>query len=140
MLKIRINSNSNYFCFLFKDVSKFLVIFMIFFLAFGISLNNLYWYYSKSTRINVETINHDDNKPTQAEINFGNIMLSLMTIFWSLFGLGQSNMVEVAPFDNMVTVWFGRLIYGFFHVCGIIILLNMLVAMMTQSYEKILVS
>ena len=118
-------------------MSKFFVVFMIFFVAFGISLNNLYWYYSNSTRSLLETVVH--NK-THAEVNFGNMVSSMITIFWSMFGLGNPEDVELAPFDNLVTVWFGRFIYGIYHVCCIIILLNMLIASMTQSYEKILVS
>ncbi len=105
-------------------------------MAFGISLNNLFWYYSKTTRVSLETIDHNQ---TQAEQNFGNIASSMLTIFWSMFGLGQSSDIKLDPFNNMVTEWFGILIYGVYHVCCIIILLNMLIASMTHSYETILV-
>jgi hypothetical protein len=46
----------------------------------------------------------------------------------------------LSPFDNSLTVFFGFMIYGAFHIASIIVLLNMLIAMMAKSYEDILVS
>ena len=44
------------------------------------------------------------------------------------------------PFQNKLTENFGFLLYGSFHIASIVILLNMLIAMMTKSYENILVN
>jgi len=96
----------------------------------------LFWYYSDSIRGNLETVNHNKSR---AEENFGDIGVSLITIFWSMFGLGQASDVELEPFKNEVTKYFAISIYGLYHVCCIIILLNMLIASMTHSYENILV-
>jgi hypothetical protein len=61
---------------------KFLLIFLIIFLAFTFSLNNLFWYYQLSTRKQVQAILADDfynkgyqNNQTKAEANFGRLIL-----------------------------------------------------------------
>ena len=63
-----------------------------------------------------------------------------MTLFWALFGLGQPDDMVLETFNNPLTENIGRVLYMVYHFICIIILLNMLVASMTQSYEKILVS
>ena len=59
---------------------------------------------------------------------------------WSLFGLGTDEYVNLSPFKNGVTEMFGKLLYLFYHIFLIIVLLNVLIASMTQTYEKILVN
>ncbi len=67
----------------------------------------------------------------------------------ALFGLGQpkdyklvdkNDRGDEANFNSELTEEFGFVLYGFYHLASIIILLNMLIASMTQSYEKILVN
>jgi hypothetical protein len=60
-------------------------------------------------------------------------------MFWALFGLGEPEDVTLGPFKNRLTEFFGYLLYGAYHISSIIVLLNMLIASMTLSYEKILV-
>lgn len=107
------------------------------------SLNNLYWYYLSNVRNNVEVDKHVDPEThssiTRAEEAFGTIGSTFQTIFWSIFGLGESENIELKPFENDVTEFFGLILYGTFHIASIIVLLNMLIAMMTRSYESILV-
>lgn len=107
------------------------------------AINNLYWYYVSNVRNNVEVQNHMDlvsqSSLTKAEEAFGTIGSTFQTIFWSIFGLGQSENIELKPFENRVTEFFGLILYGTFHIASIIVLLNMLIAMMTRSYESILV-
>jgi hypothetical protein len=67
-------------------------------------------------------------------------LLSFKSAFWSLFGLGNPDYVIINDFRNQLTENFGTVLYGSYHIAAIIVLLNMLVASMTQSFEKILVS
>lgn len=60
-------------------------------------------------------------------------------MFWALFGLGDPNKVSLSPYENQLTETFGLLMYGAYHIASIIVLLNMLIASMTQSYERVLV-
>jgi transient receptor potential cation channel subfamily C member 4 len=68
------------------------------------------------------------------------VFLTFNTMFWSLFGLGDDNKVLLAPFRNSLTETFGTFLYGCYHIASIIVLLNMLIASMTQSFERILVN
>lgn len=61
-------------------------------------------------------------------------------MFWSLFGLGETDSIELSPYKNQVTEFFGLILFACYHIASIIVLLNMLVASMTQSYEQILVN
>lgn len=67
-------------------------------------------------------------------------MLSFKSAFWSLFGLGSPDYIKIDDFRNQLTENFGTILYGSYHITAIIVLLNMLVASMTQSFERILVS
>lgn len=68
------------------------------------------------------------------------IWQTCLTMFWSLFGLSEPDMIELDPYKNDLTETFGTLLFACYHISSIIVLLNMLVASMTLSYEKILVN
>jgi len=71
------NSKIHFFekkIFIFKDIGKFIIIFLIIFCGFMFGLNNLFWYYSASVRGKVEVTTHilgDDDPPLPAETYFG---------------------------------------------------------------------
>jgi hypothetical protein len=60
-------------------------------------------------------------------------------MFWALFALGSAKHTDLEPFHATFTQTMGTLLYGVFHIATLIILLNMLIAMMAKSYERILV-
>jgi transient receptor potential cation channel subfamily C protein 4 len=59
------------------------------------------------------------------------------TVFWSLFGLSEKEGVKLGNYQNRFTELIGYLIYGTFNIASVIVLLNMLIAMMSKSYETI---
>lgn len=59
------------------------------------------------------------------------------TVFWSLFGLSEKDGVRLGNYQNHFTEIIGYLIYGTFNIASVIVLLNMLIAMMSKSYETI---
>ena len=71
------------------------------------------------------------------------LWLTIKTLFWALFGLGDDTYTLLLPDvdlkERVATEFFGFILYGSYQLIAIILLLNMLVASMTQSYEKILV-
>jgi flagellar biosynthesis protein FlhB len=73
--------SKNKILFLFKDIGKFIIIFLIIFCGFMFGLNNLFWYYSESVRGKVQIISHnlssDDPEVVPAEIYFGTYVLFL---------------------------------------------------------------
>ncbi len=69
------------------------------------------------------------------------IILTLQNMVWVLFGLANTSDVNLMDsFKNAeLTQGYGTVLYMFYHITSMIILLNMLIASMTQSYERILV-
>ena len=59
-------------------------------------------------------------------------------MFWSIFLIGNSKVVEITPFENNLTLIVGYLIFALYHVINITIMINMLIAMMARSYDSIL--
>lgn len=62
-----------------------------------------------------------------------------MTLFFALYTIGDSTDTLIEPYKNELTVAIGYLLFGLFHIANITIMINMLIAMMTKSYENIIV-
>jgi uncharacterized membrane protein len=61
-------------------------------------------------------------------------------MFFALYALGASDDVEISPYSNHLTPGAGYIIFGMFHITNITILISMLIAMLTKSFEDILVT
>ncbi len=61
-------------------------------------------------------------------------------MFWALFGLSSERKVELQGFPSRFTESVGYIVFGVYYWAVVIILLNMLIAMMTRSFEKITVT
>ena len=70
---------------------------------------------------------------------FYRIEKAFKTLFFALYLIGDSKVAVIEPFKNSSTMNFGYLIYATFHIANITILMSMLIAMMTKSYENIIV-
>uniref|UniRef100_A0A3B1IQB5 Transient receptor potential cation channel, subfamily C, member 7a n=1 Tax=Astyanax mexicanus TaxID=7994 RepID=A0A3B1IQB5_ASTMX len=103
-----------------KDIFKFMVIFIMVFLAFMIGMFNLYSYY------------------LGAKYNpaFTTVEESFKTLFWSIFGLSEVISV-VLKYDHKFIENIGYVLYGVYNVTMVIVLLNMLIAMINHSYQEI---
>ncbi|ESO08660.1 hypothetical protein HELRODRAFT_169548 [Helobdella robusta] len=119
-----------------KDVMKFMVTFVPIFLAFMVGMHNLYWYYDPRVRSVVEMKDHKIE--TNAQEGFGNLELTFRTTFWALFGLKDARTVELGRgFESRFTESVGYIVFGVYNWGAVIVLLNMLIAMMTRSFDKI---
>ncbi|XP_070789996.1 short transient receptor potential channel 7 [Pituophis catenifer annectens] len=103
-----------------KDIFKFMVIFIMVFLAFMIGMFNLYSYY------------------LGAKYNpaFTTVEESFKTLFWSIFGLSEVISV-VLKYDHKFIENIGYVLYGVYNVTMVVVLLNMLIAMINNSYQEI---
>uniref|UniRef100_A0A8C9RC16 Transient receptor potential cation channel subfamily C member 7 n=1 Tax=Scleropages formosus TaxID=113540 RepID=A0A8C9RC16_SCLFO len=103
-----------------KDIFKFMVIFIMVFLAFMIGMFNLYSYY------------------LGAKYNpaFTTVEESFKTLFWSIFGLSEVISV-VLKYDHKFIENIGYVLYGVYNVTMVVVLLNMLIAMINHSYQEI---
>jgi hypothetical protein len=62
-----------------------------------------------------------------------------MTLFFALYTFGYSGDTSIEPFQNNLTFLVGCALFGIFHIANITIMINMLIAMMTKSFENIIV-
>lgn len=77
-------------------------------------------------------------------LNLINILIlsiekTFRTMFWSIFLIGNSEVVVIEPFENNLTLIFGYLMFALYHIINITVMINMLIAMMARSYDSILV-
>ncbi|XP_064615399.1 short transient receptor potential channel 7-like [Liolophura sinensis] len=118
-----------------KEIFRFLGLFGLVFLAFMVSLANLFWFYRKANRTAVELAVHT---ATTAEEAFGNLGSTFMYGFWSLFGMGERNAPEISTFKEIpFTEVIGYILYMVFMVCCALVLLNLFIAMMSLSFSEI---
>ncbi|KAI4877491.1 hypothetical protein NFI96_015053, partial [Prochilodus magdalenae] len=118
------------------DILKFLFIYCLVLLAFANGLNQLYFYY--------ETEGHDANSTTrckgircsQQNNAFTTLFETLQSLFWSIFGLINLYVTNVDP-DHQFTEFVGATMFGTYNIISLVVLLNMLIAMMNNSYQHI---
>lgn len=56
-------------------------------------------------------------------------------LFWTMFGVANQDYVDMPQF--VVAEFVGRIMYGIFTLVIVIVLLNMLIAMITNTFQKI---
>lgn len=59
-------------------------------------------------------------------------------LFWTMFGVANQDYVDMPEY--VLAEFIGRILYGIFTLVIVIVLLNMLIAMITNSFQKIEVS
>ncbi|XP_051843418.1 protein XNDC1N isoform X3 [Antechinus flavipes] len=95
---------------------RFMFILMIILTAFLCGLNNIYVPYQETERL-------------------GNFNETFQFLFWTMFGMEEHSVVDMPQF--LVPEFVGRALYGIFTIVMVIVLLNMLIAMITNSFQKI---
>ncbi|KAM6960530.1 short transient receptor potential channel 2 [Aplochiton taeniatus] len=98
------------------DMIRFMFILMIIGTAFLCGLNNLYVPYVDSPHL-------------------GSLNETFSFLFWTMFGVVNTDYVDMPAFA--LAELFGRVLYGIFSLVIVIVLLNMLIAMITNSFQKI---
>ena len=67
---------------------------------------------------------------------FSNLFETLQSLFWGTFGLVSLADFELTGIKEFTQFW-AKLMFGVYSFVNVIVLLNMLVAMMSNSYHKI---
>ncbi|XP_042627343.1 short transient receptor potential channel 4-like [Cyprinus carpio] len=113
------------------DILKFLFIYCLVLLAFANGLNQLYFYYETSDGMNCKGIRceHQNNA-------FSTLFETLQSLFWSIFGLINLYVTNVQA-DHKFTEFVGATMFGTYNIISLVVLLNMLIAMMNNSYQHI---
>ncbi|KAL0972672.1 hypothetical protein UPYG_G00193180 [Umbra pygmaea] len=103
-----------------KDIFKFMVVFILVFVAFMFGMFNLYSYYLGA-------------KQNDAFIT---VEESFKTLFWAIFGLSEVKSVVINNNHKFIEN-IGYVLYGVYNVTMVIVLLNMLIAMINNSFQEI---
>uniref|UniRef100_A0A8B9HNY1 Short transient receptor potential channel 2-like n=1 Tax=Astyanax mexicanus TaxID=7994 RepID=A0A8B9HNY1_ASTMX len=98
------------------DMIRFLFILMIIGTAFLCGINNIYVPYIISPQL-------------------GRFNETISFLFWTMFGVVSKDYVDMPDF--VVAEFVGRILYGIFTLLIVIVLLNMFIAMITNSFQKI---
>ncbi|XP_070774052.1 short transient receptor potential channel 2-like [Enoplosus armatus] len=98
------------------DMMRFMFILMIIGTAFLCGINNVYVPYVISPHL-------------------GRFNETFHFLFWTMFGVANQDYVDMPQF--VLAEFVGRVLYGIFTLVIVIVLLNMLIAMITNSFQKI---
>ncbi|XP_030648073.1 short transient receptor potential channel 4a [Chanos chanos] len=120
------------------DILKFLFIYCLVLLAFANGLNQLYFYY-ETDGIKVKEGKEENCKGIRCSVQnnaFSTLFETLQSLFWSIFGLIALHVTNV-PADHQFTEFVGATMFGTYNIISLVVLLNMLIAMMNNSYQHI---
>ncbi|XP_055799575.1 short transient receptor potential channel 5-like isoform X2 [Salvelinus fontinalis] len=116
------------------DILKFLFIYCLVLLAFANGLNQLYFYYE--TKASDEPNNCKGIRCEKQNNAFSTLFETLQSLFWSIFGLLNLYVTNVKA-RHEFTEFVGATMFGTYNVISLVVLLNMLIAMMNNSYQLI---
>ncbi|XP_052744568.1 transient receptor potential protein [Bicyclus anynana] len=124
------------------DIIKFFFVYMLVLFAFGCGLNQLLWYYAELEKKKCYHLPSGapdfDNQERACDIwrRYANLFETSQSLFWASFGLVDLTTFELTGIKSFTRFW-ALLTFGSYSVINIIVLLNMLIAMMSNSYQII---
>lgn len=124
------------------DIIKFFFIYALVLFAFACGLNQLLWYYADMEKQQCFSGPDGTENWTQqrdsclAWRRFSNLFESSQTLFWASFGLVDLSNFELTGIKSYTRFW-GLLMFGSYSVINVVVLLNLLIAMMSNSYNII---
>jgi transient-receptor-potential calcium channel protein len=124
------------------DIIKFFFIYALVLFAFACGLNQLLWYYADMEKQQCFSGPDGTENWTQqrdsclAWRRFSNLFESSQTLFWASFGLVDLSNFELTGIKSYTRFW-GLLMFGSYSVINVVVLLNLLIAMMSNYYNII---
>ncbi|XP_073954562.1 transient-receptor-potential-like protein isoform X2 [Choristoneura fumiferana] len=124
------------------DIVKFFFIYSLVLFAFACGLNQLLWYFADLEKRKCYVLpgglpdweNAGDS--CMKWRSFGNVFEASQSLFWASFGMVGLENFELAGIKSYTRFW-GLLMFGSYSVINVIVLLNLLIAMMSNSYAMI---
>ncbi|XP_037567454.2 transient-receptor-potential-like protein [Dermacentor silvarum] len=117
------------------DIVQFFFIYTLVLFSFACGLNQLLWYYADLEQTNCDPNNIRDSSCLTWR-RFSNLFESSQSLFWASFGLVDLSNFELTGIKSYTRFW-GLLMFGSYSVINIVVLLNLLIAMMSNSYQRI---
>ncbi|XP_077977129.1 short transient receptor potential channel 4-like [Glandiceps talaboti] len=116
------------------DIIKFLFIFWVIWFAFALGMTEIYWSYAAEEKL--DCLNNGNSEHECGEQYFSGIGTSLMSLFWSLYGLIDLEVLHVNA-DHQSTEFIGEMLFAGYSIAAIVILMNLLIALMGTTYEAV---
>ncbi|CAI5444589.1 unnamed protein product [Caenorhabditis angaria] len=130
-------------CRMVIDIVKFFMVYALVLFSFSCGLNQLLWYYAslRAEECLKFKSNNEDHKNLEESCadhykSCASLYHTAETLFWALFGLIDLTHFRLKE-PHILSEWTGKTIFGSYCCCSIIVLLNMLIAMMSNSYQYI---
>uniref|UniRef100_A0A336L2Z3 CSON002599 protein n=1 Tax=Culicoides sonorensis TaxID=179676 RepID=A0A336L2Z3_CULSO len=124
------------------DIVKFFFIYSLVLFAFACGLNQLLWYFADLEKDKCYSLPgglpdwENREEACMKWRRFGNLFESSQSLFWASFGMVGLEAFELTGIKSYTRFW-GLLMFGSYSVINVIVLLNLLIAMMSNSYAMI---
>nr|CAH8873706.1 unnamed protein product [Trichobilharzia regenti] len=134
------------------DITRFMVLYLLVLFAFMVGLHNLYWYYGLQIFKTYDEATNTTQTQVATEM-FEGLRHTLYSLFWSMFSqvsisklpIRKPDQGEHKYTDGMIDTdsptaivdSVGMVLFAVYHGIIIIVLVNMLIAMMSHSFESI---
>ncbi|KAM7540821.1 hypothetical protein Aperf_G00000041346 [Anoplocephala perfoliata] len=127
-----------------NDIMQFFCVYILVLIAFAFGLNQLYWFYAHERVSSCRGVRFslaDEGKDiyeycTTHGRYFSNLFEISQSLYWSIYGLIDLSNFNLESPHNF-TEFVGKLIFGIYSAIAFIVLLNMLIAMMNNTYQQI---
>lgn len=115
---------------LVKDMMRFLVILGIFMIGFSLSISAIYVPVFKPP----EDVN---STLVSAGLEFQSPIFTFEMLFFSLFGLVEPDLMPPMHLSPPYSKVFMKLVFGIYMMITVVVLINLLIAMMSNTYQRI---
>ncbi|KAL3314833.1 hypothetical protein Ciccas_006538, partial [Cichlidogyrus casuarinus] len=132
-----------------NDILKFFCVYMLVLVAFACGLNQLNWFYARIRKAQClhnqsythsSTFQHKEldkyNYCTSRGRYLSNLFEIVQTLYWSTYGLIELENFNL-EYPHKFTEFIGKLMFGVYSYISLVVLVNMLIAMMNNSYQII---
>ncbi|CAH1777259.1 unnamed protein product [Owenia fusiformis] len=126
------------------DIMQAFILFVVIIVTFSCGITKLYTNYEDHVRFDVETGESEQQAP-----EFTRFYKSLATLFWALFGFaepGYANVIVGNVYNETMTTkmnyhtfteMMGLILFGMYQILVVIVVVNMLIAMMSNTLNRI---
>uniref|UniRef100_A0A2S2PPL4 Transient-receptor-potential-like protein n=1 Tax=Schizaphis graminum TaxID=13262 RepID=A0A2S2PPL4_SCHGA len=119
------------------DILKFFSIYSLVLFSFACGLNQLMWYFADLERKKCYSlIEAGSGESCSKWKNFGNVFESIHTLFWTGFGEVDLETFDLPGMKPYTRFW-ALFMFATYSVINVTIMLNLLIAMMSNSYSVI---
>ncbi|XP_044175029.1 short transient receptor potential channel 5-like [Acropora millepora] len=109
------------------DIGKFLFLFLLLFLSFGFAQRKIYSRYVQAT---------DDFAGNKTDHEFARIGGTLRYLFWDVFGMMELQDLKTSE-EFVITQYAGEVLLGLYAIASLLVAINMLIAMMSNTYQRV---